>query len=401
VIDVVTKEPLPYVTISLKKALIGVVSNEEGKFDLYIPQDLEKDTLFVNYLGYKHILMDLEQVKSPLTISMESTVVQLEEIVVRPLKPEDYILMAMKKIRKNYPDQPFQTEAYYREKLLENGKLISNDEGIFKTYCQSFLDTVKTQNQLLLYRVEEHNDQMVFMHRMREKKKERDSLAKIDNKSTEPKDTSKANGINIGSSFGGPAGILKSGSIGIKPESFLDSAHFKSYKYSFAKSTSYNLEELLVIDFESKEKVDYIKQRGKIFINPNTHAIVRMEWNGNVFMPGIAKTIFFMLGIRIRKPGFDKKMEFQEVDGKWYPKNIQMVIHLLLIDKHMFRKDDRSQFDIEQFLTVNELKTTNPMPIPVEKQFKADKKMEGQIFNDEGLTWDGLNIIKPEATAEK
>lgn len=393
IIDVANKEPLPYVTISLKKTLIGVVTNEEGKFDLYVPQDVI-DTLFVNYLGYKHVLLDITQVKTPVTISMESTIVQLEEIVVRPLKPEDYILMAMKKIGDNYPVQPFETRAYYREQMIENKVIMSNDEGIFRTYCQGFLDTVKTQNQLLLYRTENHSDQMVFMNRMRKRRKERDSIDRASGK--KPATDTSSSSINISSSFGGPGDILKSGSIGRKPENFLDSVHFKSYKYAFAKSSTYDLQELMVIDFESNERLDHVKEKGKIYINMNTHAIVRMEWNGNFYMPGIAKTIFFLVGIRVRNMRFEKKLEYLEVNGRWYPKNIQHITLFRLVDTHMFRKNDRSDFEIERFFTVNDLKTVNPSSVPEEKRFKSDKKMEGQIFNDENLTWEGLNIIKPE-----
>lgn len=411
VIDVANKEPLPYVTISLKEALIGVVTNEEGKFDLYIPATVDKDTLFVNYLGYKHVLLDISELKSPLTIGLESTVVQLDEIVVKPLKPEDYIQMAMRKIKQNYPEQPFQTNAYYREKLNENGVLLNCEEGIFKTYCQSFLDTVKTQNQLMLFRTEKHSEKMVFLHRMRERRKERDSLERVKKKTagmdssavakgdTARADTSKMT-INVGDSFGGPAGILKSGSIGIKPETFLDSLHFKSYKYNFAKSTTYNTDELMVIDFESKEKLDGLKQTGKIYINTANQAIVRIEWTGSMHLPGVLKSLLFVLGVRLRHPGFDKSMEFQEVNGRWYPKNIQMVIHFLLIDTHMFRKNDRSNFEIEQFLTVNDLNTVDPAQIPEAKRFNKEKKMDGQVYNDDGITWEGLNIIKPETVKQ-
>jgi len=99
IIDVVTKEPLPYVTLSLKKQLIGVVTNEEGKFDLYIPKEAGNDTLLVNYLGYKHVLIHVPEIKTPITIQLEQTIVQLEEIVVRPWSPENYIQMAMRKLK--------------------------------------------------------------------------------------------------------------------------------------------------------------------------------------------------------------------------------------------------------------------------------------------------------------
>ncbi|MBX3165682.1 MAG: carboxypeptidase-like regulatory domain-containing protein, partial [Bacteroidetes bacterium] len=38
--DNATKEPLPFVSVSLKKQLIGTVSNENGNFDLYVSDEM-------------------------------------------------------------------------------------------------------------------------------------------------------------------------------------------------------------------------------------------------------------------------------------------------------------------------------------------------------------------------
>lgn len=388
VIDVATKEPLPYVTISLKKLLIGVVTNEDGKFDLYVPSDITGDTLFVNYLGYKHYLIDVNQVSSPVTIKLESTVVQLEEIVVRPLTPENYIQFAMRKIPKNYPSQPFQTIAYYREKTLENKALIKCDEGIFKTYNQSYTDTAKAQHQLLLFRRADNPQQVQFMRKEVKRKQTKDSTRVANGKD------SSSTVIDVGDSFGGPADILKSGNLNKKQEAFLDTTEFKSYKYSFAKSSSYNTNELLVIDFASKGKVNHLRESGKIYIDLNSQAIVKIEVAGDLIIPAIVRPILFFLSIGVKNPTYVKELEFQQVDGKWYPKNIHETMHIILTNNHLFRKDEYSDFEIEQFFTVNELKTNNVEIIPVEKRFKEGKDMDKQVHNDTNLSWEGLNIIK-------
>lgn len=388
VIDVATKEALPYVTVSLKKRVIGVVTNEEGKFDLYVPADATNDTLFVNYLGYKHYLIDISQVRSPVIIKLQSTIVQLDEIVVRPLSPENYIQFAMRKIPQNYPSEPFQTVAYYREKTLENKSLIKSDEGIFQSYSPNYIDTVVTQHQLLLFRNAEDAQKVQFMRKEIKNKQVKDSLKLVSGR-----DSSKTI-IDLGNSFGGPANILKSGNIATKKEGFLDTLQFKSYKYSFAKSSSYNMDELMVIDFVSKGKVNHRRESGKIYIDLKTQAIVKTQNSGDLVMPGIAKTILFFLSIGIKNPSFVKESEFQQVNGKWYPKNIHVTIHLILTNNHMFKKDEYADFEIEQFFTVNELKTEGINPIPEEKRYKEGKEMNTQVHNDANLSWEGLNIIK-------
>jgi len=382
VIDAATKEPLPYVTVSLKKQLVGIVTNEEGKFDLYFPKEVVNDTLLVNYLGYKHFSADIATLKQPLTIALEETVVQLEEIVVRPLSPENYIQIAMRKIKENYPKDPFQTEAYYREKVLENKKLVKCDEGVFKTFYLSYIDTVKPDHQLLLFRRAENHEAIAFMSKEVKKKQENDTSG-----------NQKIN-LDLGETFGGPSGILKRGDISKKPNAYLDSLQFKKYKYSFAKSSSYNSSELMVIDFETRGKVNHVRESGKIYIDLNTQAIVRVECKGDFIIPAIIKPVLFVFNIRIKNPKYEKNSEFQQVNGKWYPKTIQNNIDLKLINWHWFRKNDRSNFEIEQFFAVNELQTDNISAIVAEKRFDTKKEIDKQIYNDVGITWEELNIIK-------
>lgn len=380
VIDAGTKEPLPYVTLTLKKQLIGVVANEEGNFDLYVPESVTDDTLLVNYLGYKHVLLPMSSINAQLSIKLESTVVQLEEIVIRPLSPETYIRYAMRKIGQNYPDQPFQTDAYYREKVLENKNLIRCDEGVFKTYYTSYADTLLPLHQLLLFRRAENTVKVAFMNKEEKKKTAKDTAKKVQ--------------LDAGESFGGPDDILKSGNLSKKSENFLDSTMFRSYKYSFAKSSSYNTSELMVIDFASKGKVEHKRESGRIYIDVSSLAIVKIECRGDFIIPAVIRPVLFFLSIGIKNPTYVKQSEFQQVDGKWYPKSIQNEISITLTNNHLFKKDERSDFEIEQFFTVNALKTENPVKIPADKRFKEGLDMQKQVYNDEGLTWEGLNIIK-------
>ena len=228
VLNASTKEPLPYATVALKKQMIGIVTNEEGRFDLYIPDDAQEDTLLISYFGFKHGLIALNSIRSPLEIKLQSSAVELQEVVVRPSPPEHYIRLAMRYVSRNYPKTPFQTEAYYREKILENKNLIRCDEGIFKSYYPNFLDSVKSQHQLLLFRSAENPQEVAFMSEERKKKAEK-------NKKKGKKEDTETVGIDLGESFGGPEDILSGVNLSKDPVNYLDTTTFKRYKYSFAK----------------------------------------------------------------------------------------------------------------------------------------------------------------------
>jgi CarboxypepD_reg-like domain len=174
VVNALNKEPLPFATVALKKLMIGIVTNEEGRFDLYIPEGSDQDTLYISYFGYKHTYIKVNSIQGSVNIALEPSAVELKEVVVRPLAAYYYILMAMRKVKQNYPKDPFETEAYYREKIIENKNLIKSDEGIFKTYYPNYLDTIKTQNQLLLLRSTDNSKDIAFMKEERKKAEEKE-----------------------------------------------------------------------------------------------------------------------------------------------------------------------------------------------------------------------------------
>lgn len=390
VIEVMTKKPLPFANIFLKKQLIGTITNEEGKFDLYFSQEITNDTLLVSFIGYKHQLIAANSIKSPLNIFLEPSVMDLNEVVVRPLPPTYYIKLAMSKIKENYPDKAFETEAYYREKFLENKNVIACNEGVFKTFYPNYQDTMKNQHQLLLFRKTEKTNEIEFMKKKRMRMEVKEKKKSID--TSEHKNM----GSDIVSSFGGPETILKFGDLTEGNNNFLDSTEFKNYKYSFAKSTTYDNKELMVIDFKSKGKVEHQRQEGKIYLDIATNAIVKIEQADEVVIPLLIRPLLFLYGVGIENPTLKGQTEYQQLNGKWYPKNIQFNLETNLTNKKLFAPNEHSHFDLEGIFTVNKVRIQNVSPIDSSKIFNPSKKMEEQVHNDSKLTWEGINIIKKQ-----
>src|SRR3954465_2296498 len=90
VTDATTGKPLPYTTVGLKKSLVGVVTNEQGEFDLYLPDNSESDTLLVNAFGYRRQAIAVKKAYMGLNIKMPMAAVEIEEVRVLPHPPEFY-----------------------------------------------------------------------------------------------------------------------------------------------------------------------------------------------------------------------------------------------------------------------------------------------------------------------
>ena len=385
VVDAANGAALEFVPIALKHQMIGVVSNEGGKFDLIVPESAANDTILISAFGYKPFIVPVKLIEGPLSIRLQTNITQLQEIEVRPLPPSHYVLMALRRFKQNYPSKAFESTAYYREKITENKNFIAFNEGVFKTYCPNYTDTTRNQDQLMLYRRAENIEEMAFM----KKERDRDEKRKEDGKKK------KSNvEIDIADSFSGPNDILRSSRIASKSSSYLDSTQLKEYEFTWDKSTYYNNEEVMVINFKSKGKVDHLREIGKLYIERNSLAIVKIENSGDMIIPVLLRPVLFMYGLGVENPSYSKDVSFQHIGEFWYPQQIQFEAHIEVTKRRMFAKNDVSVFDVDQAYVVNKLRIEKAQAIPAEKRYKAGEDLQKQIHNDENLSWDKVNGIK-------
>ena len=167
------QEPLPFASIRLKNHPIGTISNENGDFDFYIPKSKRTDTLNISFIGFNSYEVPLVNINRKLEIVLTPSSNVLDEVILTEKDPLDYIKKALERLPDNYPQEAYQTLAYYREKFIENGLVINKEEGVFKTYYPQAGDSSKNQHQLLLYKPEEDPQQFQFMREWFEAKQEK------------------------------------------------------------------------------------------------------------------------------------------------------------------------------------------------------------------------------------
>ena len=389
VINKENNEPLPFASITLKNYPIGTISNENGEFDFYIPKSKQKDTIVVSFIGFISYEIPVSNVKNKLTVNLRPTNEILAEVVVSPLSPLDYIKRALEHFDENYPQNSYQSLAYYREKFIENGAVINKEEGVFKTYYPSTIDSAKNQHQLLLYRPEKDPQQFQFMREWFEKKQEKRKNRAI--KKGEEYDEDEYD-TDIDMDLGGPESVIE---LDLKHEkdNFLKQKYFKKYEYSFGEETVFNMDTLVTILFKGKKSIDYIKDHGKILISKDNYAIVRIEQNAKFNIPFLVKPILFTLGLGIEKPKFKKIISYQKYKDIWYPKLFQWDANVKITKRHTFSSNEHSDIKIGQVFFINKLDSLSTT-IPKEKLFDSNEDMEEQVFNDIDISWNQLNIIK-------
>lgn len=383
VTDAESGAPLAFASVSLKNHPLGTACDENGVFHFRLRETLMKDTLIISFIGYHTRETDFSKVSDTLRIRMSRNAVELGEVVVYPLSPTDYIKRALEQLHTNYPVQPFETIAYYREKLTENGNFLEEDEGMFKTYYPSYQDTIPNQYQLLLHRKTKDIRELEFMKKQRRKSYEK-SLEKAEKKN----DTAEVTmaGSNLKNIFSGPDMILSLSLMNGRPP-FLDSNKFREFRYHFGAGTVYQGRELIVIHFKSKGKIAHARVAGKIMLDINTYAFVAVDYSGEYVIPILLRPILFVAGVSIKDPSFHIQTLYEPYEDKWYPKKLHWDLQAQFTKKYLFSKNEHSFFEVGQLYVINEVKTENVSPIPEKKRFIPSKDMEEQVHPEAGIKW--------------
>lgn len=396
VYDASTREPLPFATVSLKGTTLGTVSNAQGIYNFRIPNRSDYP-LVANFIGYDPFEIAMQDIKGDhLDIKLKSSTIELKELVIRPLAPAAYVKLAVSKFPENYANEPFQTQAYYREKFAENGNPLKYTEGFFKSHYPNYAEGDSTQHRLLLYNEVDDPAELAFMLKKRNKKEAR--KRKKAEKKGEEYETDE-DGDLIQASFGGPASILSEDPVS-SVEDYLDTTKLKKYKYEYAGAASYLGRQLLIVSFKSKGKVDNIKMVGKIFFDYDTDAIVAIESSGKIVVPAWARPFLFAFGLAINEPRFKQTIRYQLKGDRWYPENFFTQANIGLTKRYVFAKNERSDFEFQHLLSIHQLKIEDA-PILEENQFDSDEEMKEQIKPEDGLSWETVNTLVPESIEEK
>ncbi len=126
VLDQNSKLPLPLATVSVKNSSIGVLTNEAGDFEFYVPVNLKNDTLTIFYLGYKTFKKQVSRFSRNEFVLLTEEPTWLKEITVSGESARKLIEGALRAIPRIYPNQPYLMEGFHR-----SWERLESDRGSF------------------------------------------------------------------------------------------------------------------------------------------------------------------------------------------------------------------------------------------------------------------------------
>lgn len=363
VLDHDEKEALPYVSISVQKASLGTITNVEGDFELKLPGSMIQDTVVVSCMGYKPFRLPVSQIsQEPVTIYLWPVNIQLQEIKVVYISPQEILRRVQSKITLNYSGKPEIMTSFYREVLRQDQEYIDVAEAV--------IDIRKTSYDNLLA-----EDKVRFI-------KGRKSLNVKPFESVDFKIQ------------GGPYYITKLDVVKTM-DSFLDPEYAPYYKYDLQEVIDFDERPTYVISFKPREKAEEVYYMGKLYVDMSSFALVKAEFEMSRAGLKVARQSLIQKKPKdflVRPVRVHYQVSYRRSQELWHLSNARASIH--------FRVKSKKDRINSMFHSVSELLVTDFRPdegtrFRRNELFSPKDIFSEMIHNDEDNFWGDYNTIVP------
>jgi len=372
VVDSETKRPMVFASVSIQDIGISIVTNGEGFFTLKFPRQYADKTLNISYLGYHTATIPISSFLEsgrPLTINLIQAALPIPMTTVKPLDPLEIVKDAFSNIRHNYPQERMQMTGFYREMIRRGNTYVTLSEAVIDVHKSPYTPSFAV-DQAGIY-------------------KGRGSI-----------DWRRIDTVFV--KFQG--GIRSALEIDVVNNLFLgvNATEIERY-YDFTMEHPVQMHDRInyVISFDQKPFLEDILFRGKIYIDRESLAITRVEFNMNIEDKENATSLFIRrkpFGLKARVEYAAYMVQFRQIpEGLW-------VFDYSRTDLKFNAKWDRKLF-AQNYTISSEMAMTEysrqTYKIPRESRVKTTDITLDRVadFEDPGF-WEDYNVIEPESSIE-
>ena len=372
VVDAKTGFPLPYASISLNNSSFTNVANSEGEFSLKFPSGSKNDSIIVSYLGYRNLLVPISELmgKRSSKILLHPTTIDIRSITVRPNDALAIFNSAFspKSIRRNYSCEPVGMSGFYRETIKKGNKYLSFNEAVVDIFKQSYIGYA-TDN-ISIYKGRGNTNRTVS-----------DTLF-----------------LQL---QGGPISTLQ---LDIVKDAFIAVDLFSAPQfYDFKMGPMFFMDNLNIytIDFDQVADMSDILFRGRIYIESQTLAIMRIEFEMNVQGRKDAWRIFVRKkqdDVQIGVDWAKYQINYKQHGDKWHADYARIDLRFTAKYKGKLLKN---KYDITTELAITDLDNKSALNIESNQRFKMKDILQNKVndFRDDNF-WENYNIIEPDQKIE-
>ncbi|MEM1336876.1 MAG: carboxypeptidase-like regulatory domain-containing protein [Bacteroidota bacterium] len=276
-IDAKTGEPVVFATVRLKTKALGVISNNDGSFQVPTEFQFKGDELEISSMGYQTMNIAFSDLEEDIVnlIYVKRAIFELAETFVagrKKRKPtaKQIIRYALDRIPDNYQNDSFGLIGYYRDYQFKDKKYINLNEALVKVIDKGFIEDDYRNIQFGLFDYETNLD------------------FKIDSFAAKPYDYSNRDKFIPSATFGetyAPNELvllfihdaIRNHDIDAYSYVYTMVEDFiKEHRFSKVENTSYGDQKVYQIDFRKTELPFQVK--GTIYIDHSTFAIRKLDY---------------------------------------------------------------------------------------------------------------------------
>lgn len=291
VIDKETRAPLVFASVVVKETNVATVTNIDGEFLIKISDQANSKNLDFIFLGYKTRTIPLSEMKNSgfkNIIELETAPIPIQEIIVKPLMPDEIMDKMVSMVSKNYPSVPNLMTAFYRETIRKNRAYVSIGEALVEIFKAPYANDLRYDGTKI-YKGRKNTD-------------------------TEKVDTV------LFKLQGGPVTALQLDMIK-NPEQLITPDAMKYYDYRLTGVVEINGRPTYVMEFAQKPGVELPLFLGKLFIDTKTFALAQAEFGFNLSNKEEATALFIKkkpLGMEVTPEVATYLVKYRMQDEKWY-----------------------------------------------------------------------------------
>lgn len=362
-----TREPLVYASISVRNSNVSTITNQDGYFSIKVPLSAKNSQLIIRHLGYRNRAIPvITLIDRPNNyIMMQPSSILLEEIEVVSGDGGPLVREALLRIPDNYPDIPNMMVAFYREAIKKRNTYVSLVEAVVDVYKAS-------------YRSFESDQARIYIGR----------------KATDisPRDT-----------------ILLKFQGGITDALLLDVAknpeivfgkEGEEYNFKIENMININNKPHYVISFLPRPGIEDILFRGNIYLDANSLAFSRMEFNMNVEGRKDASNIFIKKKPAKMRVDMDHAryiVDYLERDEKWYFNYSRMDVAFKVKWNNRFFGLFAPMYTITSEMAITDRYTDDVMKFPRRERIRSTDIIAEKVEDFQNSDfWGEYNVIEPD-----
>lgn len=362
-----TGNPLANASIVLANSSISSVSNQDGYFSIRVPQSAQNSRLLIRYLGYenKEIAIASLRDKPDNQILLQSSPIALKELQVLSGDGRQLMQSALRKVYSNYSAQPNMMVAFYRESIKKGSNYISLVEAVLDIYKAS-------------YRSYQNDQAKIYIGR-----KASDAS---------PRDT-----------------VLLKFQGGINTALLLDIAKNPSdifyndgedYNFQIKQMIHINNKPHYAIYFSPKSDISEILFRGMAYIDAETHAFSKIDFQMNVEDRKDAAQIFIRkkpnkMRVAVEKAAY--VVDYIENNGQWIFNYSSVDLVFKVRWSNRFFGLFATEYNIRSELAITDVYNREVDKFPRDERIRSTDVIAEKVeyFQNPDF-WGDYNVIEPD-----